>query len=190
MPMDSKMPIPFVRTLAVATALVPLALSPGLRAETAHVVPVASHGDGTGMSSVTLPVEVGALTISEAFARATPPGAPVAGGFLLITNEGPEDETLVSVATPVSARSEIHEMRMDGDVMRMRELADGLPIPAGGSVTLEPGGYHLMFMDLNTPLIEGETVPVTLTFERAGEVEITLAIGARDASGAGHGGTQ
>ena len=67
-------------------------------------------------------------------------------------------------------------MKMDGDVMRMRELDGGLPIPAGGSVDLKPGGYHIMFMDLAAPLVEGETVEVVLTVERAGDVTVAFPV--------------
>lgn len=128
--------------------------------------------DHTGHAEVTL----GDLVLQGAFARATLPNAPVAGGFLSIVNNGSADDRLIAVTSPISAMSQIHEMVMEGDVMQMRELADGLPLPAGQEVVLEPGGYHLMFMDLTGPLVEGEKLPVTLTFEKAGSVEIILDI--------------
>jgi len=128
-------------------------------------------------------VTLGALEISGAFSRATLPNAPVGGGYLSITNTGASDDRLVSVATPVAGTSQIHEMKMDGDVMRMNELPDGLAIPAGETVELAPGGYHLMFMDLQQPLVEGESFPVTLTFEKAGSVEVELQVGAPAAKG-------
>ncbi len=128
-------------------------------------------------------VTVGDLEISGAFTRATLPNAPVAGGYLTIANTGAEDDRLVAVSTPAAGMSQIHEMKMEGDVMKMNELPDGLVIPAGGSVSLAPGGYHLMFMDLRGPLVEGETVTVTLTFEKAGTVDVQLPVGSPAAKG-------
>lgn len=131
-------------------------------------------------------VTVGALTVSGAFTRATLPNAPVGGGFLTITNTGSTDDRLVSATSPGAALTQIHEMKMDGDVMKMTELPDGLPIPAGQTVTLAPGGYHLMFMQLTGPLVEGSTLPVTLQFEKAGAVEVMLDVGAVNAKDAPH----
>ena len=129
----------------------------------------------------------GDIEITGAFARATLPNQPAGGGFMTITNNGTEDDRLIAVETAVAGTSGIHEMSTDGEVMRMRELPDGLEIPAGETVNLEPGGYHLMLMGLNMPLVEGEKFVVTLTFEKAGTVEVTLDIGPRDAKGHGHG---
>ncbi|GGA49461.1 copper chaperone PCu(A)C [Pelagibacterium lentulum] len=131
-------------------------------------------------------VAAGSLEISGAFTRATNPGAPVAGGYFSVTNNGDTDDRLVAVEANISERVEIHEMTMVNDVMNMRELPDGLPVPAGETVNLAPGGYHLMFMNLTTSLVEGETVDVVLVFEEAGEVPVTLSVesaGARSASG-------
>jgi len=132
----------------------------------------------------------GHLTITAPFTRATLPNAPVAGGYMSIANAGPGDDRLVAAESPVAGRAEIHEMRMEGDVMKMRELMDGLPLPAGETVELAPGGNHVMLMDLAAPLEEGGTVPLTLVFEQAGRVEVVLDIaapGARAAHGAhGH----
>lgn len=134
-------------------------------------------------------VQLGDLALSAPFTRATPPNAPVAGGFVTIANTGSEDDRLVAArADDVAGRMEIHEMAMEGDVMKMRQLSDGLPIPAGQSVELKPGGYHVMFMELKKPLVEGETVNVTLVFEKAGEIELPFAVGPRNANmgDAGH----
>ncbi|WP_297103376.1 copper chaperone PCu(A)C [uncultured Devosia sp.] len=117
---------------------------------------------------------IGDLTISGAFTRATLPNAPVAGGFLTLTNTGAQDDTLIAVETPVAKEGQIHEMAMEGDVMKMRQLPDGLVLPAGETVVLEPGGYHLMFMGLTDPIAEGDAVPVTLTFEKAGTITLDL----------------
>lgn len=139
------------------------------------------HGDRPGE------ITLGDLTLSGGFSRATLPNAPVAGGFMTIVNNGDSDDRLVAASSPVSSRVEIHEMKMENDVMKMRELADGLPIPAGATVKLQPGGYHIMFMQIEAPFVEGETVNATLTFEKAGEVTVPLAIGAPNARGARHG---
>jgi hypothetical protein len=117
---------------------------------------------------------IGDLTISGAFTRATLPNAPVAGGFLTLINTGAQDDILIAVETPMAREGQIHEMAMDGDVMKMRQLRDGLLIPAGETVVLEPGGYHMMFMGLTGPIAEGDAVPVTLTFERAGTITLDL----------------
>ncbi|WIJ24908.1 copper chaperone PCu(A)C [Devosia sp. RR2S18] len=121
-------------------------------------------------------VHLGPIDISLPFARATLPNAPVGGGFLTIENTGAEADRLISASSPAAAEVQLHEMAMDGEVMRMRQLEDGIEIPAGGTVTLEPGGLHIMFMGLREPFVEGEEVPVTLTFEQAGSVEIKLPV--------------
>ena len=118
---------------------------------------------------------VGDLMIDRPQLRETPAGAPVAGGYLLITNAGEEDDRLLTATTDRSPETQIHEMRMDGDVMRMREVEGGLAIPAGQSVSLQPGGYHLMLMGPEA-LTPGETHDVTLAFERAGEVTLPFAV--------------
>lgn len=127
-------------------------------------------------------VEVGDIIISGAFTRATLPNAPVAGGFLTLTNKGSEDDVLVSASSDVAQETQIHEMAMDGNVMKMRQLPDGLTLPAGESVTLKPGGFHIMFMGLKGPLVEGESVEVTLNFAKAGPVAISLIVGAAAAT--------
>jgi len=93
-----------------------------------------------------------------------------------IVNKGSQPDRLIGGQTAFAGKVEIHEMKMQGDVMRMRQLADGLVIPPGGSVDLKPGGYHLMFMNLKAPLKAGETRDVTLIFEKAGKVNVTLAV--------------
>lgn len=132
--------------------------------------------------------EVGDLMLKAPFARATLPNQPVAGAFLTITNNGNEDDVLVAVSSPISERGEVHEMKMDGDTMKMREMADGLVIPAGETVELKPGGYHLMFMQLKQPLVEGETVEMTLEFQNAGSVTVLFAIMGKGAKSMGHSG--
>lgn len=130
---------------------------------------------------VAMEVISGDLTLTGAFARATLPNAPVAGGFLDITNAGTVDDRLISASAPISNVTQIHEMAMEGDVMKMRELPEGLVIPAGETVTLRPGGYHVMFMDLTGPFLEGEKITLRLTFEIAGEVDVMMPVGPTNA---------
>ncbi|MGV8951967.1 MAG: copper chaperone PCu(A)C [Cypionkella sp.] len=119
---------------------------------------------------------IGTLELGGGFARATLPNAPVGGAFVTITNTGTSDDLLVSVSSPAADVGQLHEMKMDGDVMKMRALPDGLVIPAGQTVTLEPQGLHIMLMGLKQALVEGETVKLTLTFEKAGSVDLDLPI--------------
>jgi copper(I)-binding protein len=130
--------------------------------------------------------KVGSLEITQPWARATAPSAPAGGGFLKITNTGATADRLVSVSSPAAALTQIHEMKMDGNVMRMREVEKGLDIPAGGSVTLAPGGLHLMLMDLKGPLKQGTRVPVTLVFEKAGKIDVELSVEAMGAQAPQH----
>jgi len=122
------------------------------------------------------PVTVGDLEITAAFTRATLPNAPVAGGYFTVTNSGTADDRLVSAASPAAGAVELHEMSMQGDVMKMTPFPDGIAVKAGETVTLSPSGLHLMFMQLRHPFVEGESVPVTLTFEKAGAVEVQLPV--------------
>ena len=135
-------------------------------------------------------IEIGSLKISGAWTKAMLSGQPVGGGYLTIENTGAEADRLVSVTSSASPDVEIHEMKMEGDVMNMRQLTDGLEIPAGGKVELKPGGYHLMFMAVPESFKEGGTIKITLKFVKAGEVEVALPVAAADAKGLGemHGG--
>jgi periplasmic copper chaperone A len=120
--------------------------------------------------------KAGSLTIGHPWARATPPGAKVAGGYLTIENSSAEPDRLVAATVEIAGRAEIHEMAVVDGVMKMRPLDNGVEIPAGGSVELKPGGYHLMLMDLKQPLKQGEGFSGTLTFEKAGTVDVTYDI--------------
>lgn len=117
-----------------------------------------------------------ALAFGNAWVRATPPNAQVAGAFLSIENSGPEPDRLLSASTGVAAKVEIHEMKMDGEVMQMRQLAGGLAIPAKQTVTLKPGGIHLMLISPNQPLVAGQDVAITLVFEKAGKRTLAFAV--------------
>jgi len=121
-------------------------------------------------------VKVGDLVLDHAWARATPGGAKVGGGYLTIENKGTTPDKLIGGSTPAAAKVEVHEMAMNNGVMTMRPVKGGLSIPPGQSVTLAPGGYHIMMMELKRPLKKGDTVPVTLKFEKAGEVKVTFEI--------------
>ena len=133
------------------------------------------------VSAIALPaaaheLKVGSLELTNLWARATPPAAAAGGGFLTITNTGSEDDTLIAMSTPVSAKGELHMMEVKDGVMKMREVEGGIALPAGKTVTLAPGGLHLMFIGLKEPLKDGGKVPVTLTFAKAGTVETFLHI--------------
>lgn len=131
-------------------------------------------------------VVLGDLTLSGHWTRAMLPGQKAGGGFVTIVNNGGDDDRLVAVSTPGVGRSEIHEMAVVDDVMKMRALADGLPLPAGETVELKPGGYHLMFMGVEKPFKEGDMVPVVLTFEKAGDVELVLPVMPANTKTMGH----
>jgi len=127
----------------------------------------------------------GGIRIGHPWARATVPGQPSGGGFLKLTNTGGDDK-LLAIRADVSATVELHTMQMDGDVMRMRQV-DGIPVPAGQTVELQPGGYHIMFMHLKAPLQQGSRFPATLVFEKAGEVKVDFKVEAAGARAGGHG---
>lgn len=129
-------------------------------------------------------VKAGDLTIEKAWARATPKGAEVGAGYLEIRNDGAAPDRLTGGSADF-ANVEIHEMTMAGSVMKMRQLKDGLEIPAHGSVKLAPNGYHVMFTDLKRPLVKGESVKATLTFEHAGSVVVDFPVEGVGAAGPG-----
>ena len=156
-----------IRKIAAAAALMTTLLAaPAL----------SQQADPAALMAEQEPIMVGAVAITSAWARATPPGAPTAAGYLTITNTGDTDETLISATTAVAGMTEIHQMTMADDRMMMRPLGDGLVIAAGETIVLEPGGYHLMFMNMGDALVEGTTVEVTLTFAAAGAVTVTLIV--------------
>jgi periplasmic copper chaperone A len=132
----------------------------------------------TASMAMAAPVIAGDLTIEGYWVKAMLPGQPVAGGFLTITNKGADDK-LISASSPKSARIELHEMAMKGDVMEMRAIEGGIAIPAGKTVELAPGGLHVMFFDVTETFKDGDMVPVTLTFEKAGAVELMLPVMAK-----------
>jgi periplasmic copper chaperone A len=121
-------------------------------------------------------VKVGDLDVSGGFAKAMLPGQPVGGGFFTVKNNGQADDRLVSVSSPAAGEVQIHEMVTKDNVMRMRQLKDGIAIAAGETVKLEPGNLHLMFQKVKSPFKQGDAVPVTLTFEKAGKVDLVLQV--------------
>ncbi|HAT38687.1 copper chaperone PCu(A)C [Polynucleobacter necessarius] len=127
-------------------------------------------------------VRVGSIKIEHAYTRATVPGQQVAGGFMKIENTGAADQ-LVAASSPVADEMQLHEMAMEGNVMKMREVK-AIAIPASGAVELKPGGLHLMFINIKAPLAAGEIVPVKLRFAKAGEVEVKMPVNAMGNSGA------
>jgi periplasmic copper chaperone A len=118
----------------------------------------------------------GALKISQPWSRVAPPGFRVAGGFLSITNTGTEPDRLIGGSFPLAGRFEIHEMAMQGGMMKMSELKDGLEIRPGQTVELRPGSYHVMFMEMTGPLVENARHKGTLVFQKAGPVEVEYVI--------------
>jgi len=120
--------------------------------------------------------KAGDLSIEHPWSRATPAGAKVAVGYMTITNKGLVPDRLVGGSTSVAGRVDVHEMAMKDGIMTMRPLNGGLPIDPGKTVTLAPGGYHIMFVDLKTPLKQDDKISATLTFEKAGKVDVTFDV--------------
>ena len=134
--------------------------------------------------------KAGDITIDKPWARATPKGADVGAGYLVVHNNGGTPDRLTD-GTADFATVEIHEMKMENGVMEMREVPGGLSIPAHGSVGLAPSGYHVMFTHLAHPLTKGDSIKATFNFEHAGPVEVefkVLGIGAMGTGGAMKGG--
>jgi uncharacterized protein YcnI/copper(I)-binding protein len=149
-----------------------------LKAPAPALVILAHHsGVGHAAAAEARVYKAGALTIEAPWSRATPGGAKVAGAFMKITNNGTEPDRLVGGSVPFAGRFEVHEMAMEGGIMKMRHLGKGLEIKPGETVELKPGGYHLMFMDLKQGLKEGQTVKGTLVFEKAGKVDVEYKVG-------------
>jgi copper(I)-binding protein len=158
-----------------------------------HFIPRAHAHDGIDHSGAAAQHEalvLGDLEVSAAFARATLPNAPVGGAYMTIVNTGETDDQLVSVASDVAEAVALHDMALVDDVMTMQPVEGGLALPAGETVTLAPGGLHVMFMGLGQPFVEGECVTMTLVFQTAGTTDICVPIVAAAADGpmehAGH----
>ena len=146
----------------------------------------------TGLSTARADdVKAGDLVISQAWSRATPGGAKIGAGYLTIENKGNAADRLVAISGDVAGKIEVHEMAMNNGVMTMRPLEQGLTVDPGKTVTLAPGGYHLMMTDLKQPMKLGDKVPLTLVFDKAGKVAVTLdvqGVGAKGPAGESGGG--
>jgi len=135
--------------------------------------------------------KAGSIEIKHPWARATPKGTEVAGGYMKLINTGTAPDRLIGGSVPIAGKFEIHEMSMDGGVMKMRPLPNGIEIKPGQTVELKPGSYHLMFVGLKEPFVQGKRVKGTLQFEKAGTVEVEYAVeaigGAPKMEGMDHG---
>lgn len=160
--------------------------APALRISANATVAQAGHHHGAASDAGADTFKVGSIAIDAPWTRATPGGAKVAGGYLKVTNNGPAADKLIGGTTDIAGRVEFHEMALSGGVMRMRPHGQGLEIKPGQSVELKPGGYHVMFMDLKRQLKQGETIKVTLQFEKAGRVDVTFSVRAVGASAPHH----
>ena len=135
---------------------------------------MALAGATLALGACNAPTTSGELRVEQAWARTTPPGATTGAGYFTVVNESAADR-LVSAASPAADKVELHESAMEGMVMTMRALGP-VEIKAGKTLTLAPGGKHLMFVGLKQPFLAGEKVPVTLTFEIAGVKTIELEV--------------
>ena len=130
-----------------------------------------------------------AVTVQNAWARATVPGQMATGAFMTLTAK--DGARLVGGSSPAAGVTQVHEMKMDGGVMKMNEVKDGLELPAGKAVELKPGGYHVMLMDLKAPLLKDSTLPLTLVFKDAkgveSKVELKVPVAATAPAGMAHG---
>ena len=133
-----------------------------------------------------LDYKLGAIEIGQPWTRATPPTAESGGGYLVLKNTGTTPDRLIAVKSPAADRVEIHEMKMDGNIMRMREVEKGIEIPPGATVELKPGGFHVMFMGLKAPFAKEAKVPLTLVFEKAGSIDVDLMVQAMGAQAPMH----
>ena len=140
----------------------------------AVTIAVASPAFAQGMESP--------IIVERPYARATPAGAVTGAVYMILNNKADVADRLTAVSSDVADKLQLHEMAVVGGVMQMRQLANGLSIPAGGSVVLKPGGYHVMLIGLKSPLRAGETFPLTLTFEKAGNISVTVPVQAMDAA--------
>jgi periplasmic copper chaperone A len=125
----------------------------------------------------------GSIEITNPWARATPKGATIGGGYMTITNKGAETDRLIGGSSPVAAKLEVHQMSMSNGVMAMRPVPGGLEIKPGETVVLDPNSFHLMIMGLKQPLTQGEHVKATLDFAKAGKVEVEYVVGSVGARG-------
>jgi copper(I)-binding protein len=117
----------------------------------------------------------GFIQVRHPWTRVTPPGAEVAAGYLEIRNTGRETDRVIGASTPVADRVELHVMASEQGIMKMRE-ATSFEVPARKRLVLRPGGTHLMIVGLRKPFVKGQRIPLTLRFERGGDVHIELEV--------------
>ena len=123
-----------------------------------------------------------AIQIEKPWARATPGGASTGAAYMTLDNKSNAEDRLIGASSDIAGTVQIHEMKVVDGIMRMREVAGGLAIPAGGAVALKPGGYHVMLIGLKKPLKAGDGFPLTLRFQKAGNVSVTVPVEAMGAS--------
>jgi len=120
--------------------------------------------------------QAGALHVDRPYARATVPGQPSGAAYMILENRGKDGDRLLAAASPVAQKTEIHTMSMDGNVMKMRQVA-GIDLAPAAKVVMKPGdGYHIMLLGLKQQLKAGDTLPLTLTFEKAGKLEVSVPV--------------
>jgi periplasmic copper chaperone A len=174
-----------ISTAACLTTTMPAAFAFGIATRAANVSTTRVVSTAAAEQSYKL----GQLVIEAPWARATPEGAQVGGGYLKITNTGKAADRLIGGSLPVATSVEVHQMSMSDGVMKMRKMDRGLEIKPGQTVELKPGGYHLMFNGLREGLKQGQTIKGTLQFEKAGSIEVEFQvapIGAKGAQTGGH----
>jgi len=160
---------------AIAFAYPAMRTLPHIRAENSVLLFAAQMQ--SDMAGIFMPVKAGDLEITAAAIKAMTPGQPVGGGFLTIVNHGTQEDRLVSITIAAGARTvELHDMAMNNDVMTMRKITDGLPLPAGQTVEMKPGGLHMMIMGVKAPFKAGNTVHAVLQFEKAGKLDIDIPV--------------
>jgi len=128
---------------------------------------------------------VGTLQIGAPWARATPPGADIGAAYMTITNKGTAADRLIGGSATVAGRFELHQMSMEGGVMKMRPVEGGLEIKPGQTIELKPGSLHAMLVGLKEPLRQGQRIKGTLVFQNAGKVDVEFAVGSIGATGGG-----
>jgi copper(I)-binding protein len=140
-----------------------------------HIAGIAALALSTPLVAVLAMGEHQGIMVMEPFARETPPNAQVAGAYMTLMNHGADDR-LIGASTDAAARVEIHNHTMENGVMRMREVEGGLSLPKGETVTLQPGGLHVMLMGLEAPLKQGETLDLTLEFESGETIDVSVPV--------------
>jgi copper(I)-binding protein len=166
------------------TSIVPASYALGIGTRAADVSTIGVVYSAAAKQSYKL----GQLVIETPWARATPGGAQVGGGYLKITNTGQEPDRLMGGSLPIATSVEVHQMTMSNGVMKMRKMEHGLEINPGQTVELKPGGYHLMFNGLREGLKQGQTIKGTLNFEKAGSIEVEFQVAPIGAMGTQTGG--